>query len=329
MADQRTNEDQIDTTNEADDLDLLTPEERAGMEDEDLVDATDDAGKAAEKSDDDHDEDDDDEDDGGNGDEEEDDDEGDDDQDEGQGQQDEGTPKDGEEEEGQPDTEDDADVRFRPQIIQPPADAEERMRDIERRENELAEKFDEGDITSKEFQAQNRALATEREALNWEIRKAELSQQQAQEFEANAWQADVRAFLKDHPEIRKNELMWTSFDLAVRKITGSEEFQNLSNRKQLEKAHQVWADQLGLSSTQADNRDKPQGKSGAKPVKQKREIPPTLARVPAADVQDTDDGKYGLINRLYESSNPHDVAKAEDMLAKMSPEEQDRYLASR
>lgn len=203
-----------------------------------------------------------------------------------------------------------------------PADIEAQKTAIETQRDEIAQKFEDGDMTAREFQAENRKLDKQDNDLDWLVRKAELSAETTQAQTEATWYKSTSDFLADHPEIMKNELVYNAFDAVVRKVTGDKANHGLSDRKQLEKAHAEWAEALGIT---VDPAAKPAAdKKPAAAAKGKRDLPPNLGTVPAATASETDDGKYAALDRLIET----DPLAYEAALAKMSPAESDAYLAS-
>ena len=199
-----------------------------------------------------------------------------------------------------------------------PEDITEKLADIDKREDELSEKFEDGEITTAEYRAELRKLTGERSELEKSQLKHELAENfnQAQ-LEAN-WQRDVAQFLEKHPEVQASQLRMDSFDSVVRKVTA--ETMNAGKAPgmaDLNKAFAEWSEQLGIQT-------KPAAK-GDKQAKLAREIPPTLAKVPAAEMQDTADGKWAHLDRLMDS----DPLAYEAALAKMSEADQDAYLSAR
>lgn len=329
-------------------LELLTPEERAGLDLEDDTtadaddaddqgdddqdgdgsdDADDDADDADDQGDDEQDQDQDDAEDDGAGD-----DQGaDDGADDGQPGRDDGADTDDQGEDGEDEANPDRPVV--PQFtLQEPEGVDEKLAALDTKEDELTEKFDDGDLTATEYRKALRELGKERDDINWSVRKYEQAKERHDENVANAgeqyrqnWFKAAGDFVTAHPEIKRNKTVMQVFDNIVQGINTDENINKYSHQRRLEMAYKQWAEDLGIQVQQPSGKGK-QGKKATPP--KKRELPPTLGRVPAADVNETDNGAYGTLNRLFNSSNPNDVAKAEDMLSKMSEAEQDRYLAS-
>lgn len=199
-----------------------------------------------------------------------------------------------------------------------PEDAQATLDSIKERKAALIDQFDQGDLTAKDFQAQVDALAEEAETIKLAVFKANLSREMTENAKLDNWYKDASDFIKDHPEIRSNELTYSSFDMVVRKVTGDDANAGLSNQKQLALAHKLWSEQLGIKTTPAKADPKPDPKP-------ERKVPPTLGRVPAADISETDDGKFAVLDRLMDT-NP---LAYEARLAKMSAAELDEYERSR
>ena len=68
------------------------------------------------------------------------------------------------------------------------------------------------------------------------------------------------------------------------------------------------------------------GKPAPKPTGNKRDLPPSLANVPAADITETtDNGEFAYLDRLAEKG---DGLAYETALGKLSDEARERYLES-
>ena len=318
-------------------LELLTPEERAGLEleddtsadaDEPTDDDQDDDQDADDQSDDDQDQDDD-------GDSNADDDQEDDaDADDGQPGRDDGADTDDQDGDGK--DEENPDRPVAPEFtLQAPEGVDDKRKALDTREDELNEKFDDGDISAADFRKAMREIGQERDEITWAVRKYEQAKERHDESVESAksqwvnnWYGTAKEFVTAHPELSRNATVMQVFDNIVQQVNTEENINKFSHQKRLEMAYKQWAEDLGFdpgTAPKPNKADKP-GKKAAPP--KKRELPPTLGKVPSADVNETDDGTYGTLNRLFNSSNPNDVAKAEDMLSKMSEADQDRYLRS-
>ncbi|PZU71051.1 hypothetical protein [Sphingobium sp.] len=297
-------------------LNLLTDEERAGLEDNDEGDEGDDGQDDGDDAGDD----DDDAGDEGEG-EEGDQGAGDNGDDAGAGAEDEGR------DDGDDDDDDDDTPSPRPSAERvDAADINSKIADLGTKRAALEKQLDDGEITGKEFAAQLDKLNDEKADLSGKLtRQAE--QDKAVE---EAWYGDVRKFLAKNPEVNANQSRLASFDSVVRRVNGDPENASLSNRQQLKKAHAIWQEEMGIKpAAKADPAPKPDtGKEGDKPAKPKPKakpaLPPTLHNLPAADIEVGDDGKYSYLDSLLEKGM---TIEYEDALAKLPEAEQQDYLS--
>lgn len=217
-----------------------------------------------------------------------------------------------------------------PQPVFKPVATEElkaKYDDIDKREEELIEKFEEGELTTREYNAQLRELNKERGDLDWQQRKDELNRESVEQQIERQWQADVKAFAERHPEIYASEEDFKALDLLVQSITKAKAEQGLRyGEADLERAYRIWADERGIAPPKPAN-EEPKQEQAAQQQKQPKQqqkaldIPPTLAKVPAAAPEDTDDGKFAALDRLAES----DPQKYQETIARMSADEYDAY----
>ncbi len=201
-----------------------------------------------------------------------------------------------------------------------PPDLDTKLADIKSRRADLAQKFDDGELSAKEYNTQMEALADEADALKEARFKADLAREMSEQQDQQRWADTVSEFVADHPEIGRNELTWTSFDMVVRKVTGDAANASLSYAKQLSKAHAIWSEQLGIAPVKSEAGTKAQAQQ--RPVeREERRVPKTLAHVPASDLTETDNGKFAALDRLAEK----DPDAFEARLARMSDAERDEY----
>lgn len=207
-------------------------------------------------------------------------------------------------------------------IVQPPADADAKLAEISAQKGELLTKFDDGDITAKEYQTELDKLNKQERDIEFAINEAKLAEKIESQRQANEWKATVDAFIatnqRYNPE--KSEAMYKLLDLEVRRVATTDEFKgrtdSAAGREILQKAHENLAAQLGFEA-------KPKAKQDKQPVK-KPELPPNLAKVPAAEQNDTNGGKYAVLDRLATT----DPIRYEDELMKLSEAERNAYLAA-
>lgn len=295
----------------AEELAMLTDEERAGYEeDEDLDDDNDGADSGA-----DDDSDDGAGDDGDNG-------AGDDADDDGKtpsddnGKSDQGADDEGDDQ-GKADDEGDKANAPQPKPLftaELPSDLEAQRTGLDTKEDDLVTKFDNGDITFAEYNKEMRALNSERSKLDRLELKAELAQEAQQNQIDNTWQSTAMSFVDAHPLIGKNETTWASFDAVLRRVTSEVMAKGQQpGQRELDKAYKQWADDLGIQSD-------PKAKTETK-IKRENIVPPILGKVPASTATDTDDGKWAHLDRLADK----DPLAYEAAMMRLSEAERDEY----
>lgn len=203
-----------------------------------------------------------------------------------------------------------------------PPDAAEKLAAIKDSKAVLAKRLDEGDITTGEYVTQLDVLNEQMKTLEFAMFQSKLSRDVARQQAEAAWFADVRGFMADHPEIHASKLLFQSFDLVVREVTEDKNNHGLSNVKQLEMAHKIWTEQLGIKPTANDNAGKAAAPPAAKP---KPPAPPTLGALPASNMEQVDDGRYAALDRLMDT----DPLAFEKALERLSERELEDYNASR
>lgn len=195
-----------------------------------------------------------------------------------------------------------------------PEDVEAKLKDIETAKDELVKKFDDGDLTASEYNKEYDKLAKQEREIEKAVFKSQIAQEMEQQRIAGEWSQTVNNFMREHPEYTKYELRYSALDTAVRKIAGEDS--SLSGRQVLEKAHKLIQEQFGIVDTA-------QGEAEAKPKPKKPvEVPPTLAKVPSAEIDDMSGGKYAELDRLAQT----DPLRYERELGRMSDAERERYL---
>lgn len=197
-----------------------------------------------------------------------------------------------------------------------PADVDDQIAAAKLAKIKLAEKFDEGEITAVEYAKQTEELNDFQRELENRRFKAQLAAESQQSRELDSWEETCSEFLSAHPEVSKSKLRYDSFDYAVRLVTGDPANSELTGAQQLEKAYQNWVTELGIQVDQT-------AQSGAKPDPRKPKVVPNIGSLPAAQANDTDDGKFAYLDRLADS----DPLKYEATLAKLSDADREAYLS--
>lgn len=206
-------------------------------------------------------------------------------------------------------------------VVDAPADAAAKLTEISTKKDELFTKFDDGDITAKEYQSGLDTLNKQELDIELDIREAKLAEKIEAQRQANDWKATVDGFIAKNPRYspEKSQSMYQLLDLEVRRVAGMDEFKNRSDaaagREILTKAHENIAKDLGFDAKPAAPK--------APPTKKPDAIP-SLHGTPAADQSDVSGGKYAVLDRL--ASN--DPLAYEEALMKLPDTERNAYLAS-
>lgn len=193
--------------------------------------------------------------------------------------------------------------------------------ELESQLKELAEKFDDGELDDADYNIEVRKI--ERAIARVEA-KMELAEEQieAQNAAAEANQAKLMAqwekaqvdfFAKpENKAIAEDDAMFNSLDVHVKKIlaagnTPIGDVLDLAKRNLLEGIAK-------LTGQKVPDAPKPSTKPKASQV----ELPPTLGNIPSA-IPNADGDEFGYIDKLS-------GRKYEDAVAKLTPEQHDRYL---
>lgn len=212
-------------------------------------------------------------------------------------------------------------------VAEVPEGAEDRLKAIADEKSKLLEQLDEGDITVREYQAQYEKLNEEQTRLNLALHTAKMAEQMERQRLQAEWEGAVHSFLRANPEFQKaeNPILFNALDQCVREIAASEEGQSLTNAQILERAKDRVEQAIGRKPKAPAEEGKPEGNGKTPPSQPKHPAaPPTLARVPAADLT-TGDGEFAQLDRLLQE----DPLAYEEALARLDDKTRDRYMQSR
>ena len=201
-------------------------------------------------------------------------------------------------------------------VSPPPADAEARLTDIATRKDDLLTQFDDGDITAREYQKQLDALLKEERKVEFEMHEAQLATKMEQQRLQNEWTTTCNSFVETHPVYKDNPRLYKALDAEVRELATKPETANWNGQKFLDEAHKALKAAFGFNEP-----------ASAKPAAKHNpaaNLPPNLAKVPAAEVEDTNGGRFAVLDRMASS----DPLGYEDAISRMSESERNAYLAS-
>lgn len=221
---------------------------------------------------------------------------------------------------------------------QAPEDAKAKIEEIDQQRLGLAERFDNGEITAKEMRAEDLKLERQAREIERAVEKAEMAKDMAEDV----WQqTTVPTFLDQHKHYKGNQTLLGMLDTEVRRlqVEASKAGKSPLDAQILIDADEAIKNALKGLTGEAPAGDKKPGegegdkKPGAKAAETKAadgdkkpgkpEIPPTLGKVPAADISDTDSA-FAALDRL----GTDDPIALEEAMARMSNADRERYLAS-
>jgi len=204
-------------------------------------------------------------------------------------------------------------------VAEAPSDADAKLADIATKKDDLAQKFDDGDITAKEYHSQLDALNKQERGIEMAQHKAQMANEMAEQQRLNAWYTQAQAFAieRGYTDQRRMNLI----DAEVRAVATADP--TLTGMQVLQKAHQNLID-AGLAPNVAAKPAAPTAAPAAQAKSKPVELPPSIHKLPAADVDDTGAGEFAELDRLAST----DPLKYEQTLAKMSEAQRDRYLAA-
>lgn len=190
--------------------------------------------------------------------------------------------------------------------------------------DELATKYEDGDLAFADFTAQQRALAKEQAALEVQLDQARESVSSAQQTWEQAWYAKVDAHMAQYPELQQGDAM-AGFDRALRTVTADQAYSALSMQQKIDLAHRNLANELAVTkgvTLSGPGRDEPAKRIGPR-TDPREDAPVTLAGVNGAPASNVDDGAFAHIERLMET----DPIKAEKAVAALSDEQRTAFLS--
>lgn len=206
-------------------------------------------------------------------------------------------------------------------VAEAPADAEAKLADIGTKKGELAKKFDDGDVTTAEYQAELDKLNREERTIERQIDRAQLAAELEEQRAANEREAVINNFLSsvDIPRDPQN-LRFQVLDAAVRNVANDEANAELTAPQIMQKAYDLCVEQ-GVLQAKASTKQV-EAKPQQAPAKKLIESPPSLARMPAAEATDTGENRFAWLAAI------RDPDKHEAAFAKLSAADQEAYLAA-
>lgn len=198
-----------------------------------------------------------------------------------------------------------------------PENVDAKLAEITTQKGTLLDQFDNGDITAREYQSQLDALNKQERTIERQIERAEIAAETEKQRLQNDWNATCARFVDTNPVYKDNQRLYRALDAEVRELATKPETANWSGQKFLDEAHKNLKAAFGLQ-------DSTPAQDGKRKTAPQRELPPNLAKIPAADVEDTNGGRFAVLDRLANN----DPIAYEEALNKMSSAERDAYLSA-
>lgn len=199
-----------------------------------------------------------------------------------------------------------------------PAEVNDKITALDAERDKLAEQFDDGELSAKEYREKLKPIEAEMDDLKQQRTTANTLRDIAI---TDYKEKTVPDFLKDNPQYKPGSLLYKMLDDEVRKLQQGS--RDPLNPKHLRKAHETISEQLRAALGDTGGGKRPDPKTPPK-TPPKREVPPTLAGVPSADITDADDGgEFAYLDRLAAKN----VVEYEKELAKLPDHKRDQYLA--
>lgn len=199
--------------------------------------------------------------------------------------------------------------------VAPVEDFDQKMADLNTKEDQLSEKFDDGELTQKEFRQQLREIDAERRSL--ENQHANYERQM--DMKKAKWKWEIDTFMdqtkkKDGIDYKDDDVFNAALDKVVRKLAQAPENQGKPDRWFLDEAHKEIKAKFNLKSASADPkadalRDRKPNLDG---------LPPSLGTAPAAQTE-TGGDEFAHLDSLQGMA-------LERALAKMTSDQVRRYL---
>lgn len=204
--------------------------------------------------------------------------------------------EDGSTDEPADETGDETDPEFTPKV-EPVADYDTKIAELVSKEDELAEQFDMGEITQREYRQQIREIDSQRRALEDQQRDF----QKSQEIAEQKWNWEVDNFMETMKEqgvdYRANKLLNAALDTAVKELANDPKNNDKSGKWFLNEAHKQVAELMGKSMGDQKPKD-PLKKSLNERKPNLDRVPQTLGQVPQAQNDVAGQDEFSKLDQL-------------------------------
>jgi hypothetical protein len=214
----------------------------------------------------------------------------------------------------------------------------EKLTELAQQKVALDEEFDNGDLKHSEYMAKRDALGSQETDLRVQLKQSEFAAQQNQSTNEQRWSWEQDRFFEDHDIYTTDSLMHAALDAAVKDLASVKDDAGklINNGKSLkwflEEGHRQVSSRFKLAEVEkpkdekkgAEKDDKDAKGKGGKETRAGKKpdltgIPKTIGNLPAAEGNEAADSEFAAIDKLT-------GIEYEQELAKLTPEQQDRYL---
>lgn len=212
-----------------------------------------------------------------------------------------------------------------------PEDYEGRMKALDERSDVVLKKFEDGEISSQDMMKETRAIERERTELIVHQANAIASVAMTEKAAKNRWDVEQEIFFEAHKEYNEDHILRSALNAAVVSIARAPENGNRTGTWVLEQAHKEiqkrFASQTQSPKTEAAPAGTPPAatdavrktEAGRRP--DLKAVPKTLSNLPPAGDAETGSSEFANLDGL-------EGLDFENALAKLSPDQQARYLKS-
>jgi hypothetical protein len=187
---------------------------------------------------------------------------------------------------------------------------------------ELTRKFSDGEITLEEKDREQDRIDEARHDLRAAQQKAEIQAESIKSQTASAWRTDQDRFFKDNPDYAKNRMLLSAFDTYVREEGANPANANRDGAWFLQRAHERVQEDLKGLGVDTEKKVTPVVPVKPRPKPNLAAVPRTLGNLPAAQDAEVQSGsEFAAIDKLS-------GLDLENALARMTPEQEQRYLRS-
>lgn len=206
-----------------------------------------------------------------------------------------------------------------------PENFEQTILDLKTAEDELKQKFRDGDIEFDEFELERDKILQQRESLNSAKIKAEISQEMSQQTAQQQWQNTVNTFLnsvKSEVDYLANEDLASDLDLFVKQLANNPKNADQSMTWFLEQADRRVRALHNLASGKPTESKQDEKKPDPKDRKPNLGgVPKNLSQVPGGDGPGDVGGEFAHLDSL-------EGEDLEAAIAKMTPAQREKFARS-